>query len=103
MSTYYATLGLAMAAAGILTDVAGARTTWALAGCVYLVASLVAFTMTRRVREEAERRAGLQPVATATGVERIEALMAEIDVTKQQELEQPPKKLPYLPRRRASG
>jgi MFS family permease len=103
MSTYYATLGLAMAGAGILTDVAGARTTWALAGCVYLVASLVAFTMTRRVREEAERRTGLRPVADVTGVERLEALMAEIEVTKRAEQHRRPKKLPYITRRRASG
>jgi MFS family permease len=103
MSTYYGTLGLAMAGAGILTDVAGARTTWALAGCVYLVAALVAFPMTRRVRADAEARLGLQPVAAASGVDRIEALMTEIDATRVQEQQQRPRKLPYIHRRRASG
>ena len=103
MSTYYGTLGLAMAGAGVLTDVAGARTTWALAGCVYLVASLVAFPMTRRVRAEAEARVGLRPVAPPTGIERIESLIAEIDSQRRLEQEQRPKKLPYIRRRRASG
>ncbi len=103
MSTYYATLGLAMAGAGILTDVAGARTTWALAGCVYLVAALVAFPMTRRVRADAEARLGLEALAPVTGVQRIEALMTEIDATRVQEERQRPRKLPYIPRRRASG
>ncbi len=103
MSTYYGTLGLAMAGAGILTDVAGARTTWAIAGCVYLVAALIAFPMTRRVRADAEAQLGLRPVPAATGVERIESLMAEIDATRRLEREQRPRKLPYIPRRRASG
>ena len=103
MSTYYATLGLGMAGAGILTDVAGARTTWALAGCVYLVASLVAFPMTRRVRAEAEERIGLRPVASAAGVQRIQALMLEIEQAHMREAAQRPRKLPYVPRRRASG
>jgi hypothetical protein len=40
-------LGLAMAAAGILTDQFGARVVWTAAGIVYLVAALVAVFMTR--------------------------------------------------------
>ncbi len=103
MSTYYGTLGLAMAGAGILTDVAGARTTWALAACVYLVAALVAFPMTRRVRADAEARLGLGALPPVTGVQRVEALLTEIDATRVQEEQQRPRKLPYIPRRRASG
>jgi MFS family permease len=47
MSSNYAVLGLAMAAAGILTDVFGARTVWIAAGAIYLLGSLVALLMTR--------------------------------------------------------
>ena len=96
MSIYYGVLGVAMAAAGILTDVAGARTTWALAGCVYLIASLTAFVMTRRTRETLE-------VKPETGIERLESLLTEIDTTRTTERARPPRRLPYIPRRRASG
>ena len=47
MSSNYAVVGLAMAAAGVLTDVFGARTVWIAAGCLYLVAAVVALVMTR--------------------------------------------------------
>jgi MFS family permease len=47
MSTNYAVLGLGMAAAGVLTDLVGARTVWIAAGGLYLVAAVVAFAMTR--------------------------------------------------------
>jgi MFS family permease len=47
MSTNYAVLGLGMAAAGVLTDLVGARTVWIAAGGLYLVAAVVAFVMTR--------------------------------------------------------
>ena len=47
MSSNYAVLGLAMGAAGVLTDLVGARTVWIGAGAVYLVAALVALVMTR--------------------------------------------------------
>ena len=47
MSSNYAVLGLAMAAAGVLTDVLGARTVWIAAGVIYLFAALVAFVMTK--------------------------------------------------------
>jgi MFS family permease len=47
MSSNYAVLGLAMAAAGVLTEVVGARTVWIAAGVLYLFAALVAFVMTK--------------------------------------------------------
>jgi hypothetical protein len=47
MSSNYAVLGLAMAAAGALTALYGARAIWIAAGTVYLLGSLVAFAMTR--------------------------------------------------------
>ena len=47
MSSNYAVLGLGMAAAGVLTDLFGARAVWMAAGCIYLFGSLVAFLMTR--------------------------------------------------------
>jgi MFS family permease len=47
MSTNYAVLGLSMAAAGVLTDVFGARSVWIAAGVIYLFGSLVALVMTR--------------------------------------------------------
>ena len=47
MSSNYAVVGLAMAAAGVLTDVVGARAVWIGAGVLYLVASVVALVMTR--------------------------------------------------------
>jgi MFS family permease len=47
MSSNYAVLGLAMAAAGVLTDMLGARTVWIAAGVIYLFAALVAFVMTK--------------------------------------------------------
>jgi MFS family permease len=47
MSSNYAVVGLAMAAAGVMTDVVGARTVWIAAGCLYLFAAGVALVMTR--------------------------------------------------------
>jgi MFS family permease len=47
MSSNYALLGLAMAAAGVLTDLFGARLVWLGAGIAYLVSALVALAMTR--------------------------------------------------------
>ncbi len=100
MSMYYGVLGLAMAGAGLLTDVAGARATWALSGCVYLVAALAALVMMRHTREALEAR---EAGRSASGVERIESLLAEIEVTREIEKKRPPRKLPYVHRRRASG
>jgi MFS family permease len=47
MSSNYAVLGLAMAAAGVLTDMFGARAVWIAAGLVYLFGAFVALLMTR--------------------------------------------------------
>jgi len=47
MSSNYAVVGLAMAAAGVLTDLVSARAVWVAAGVLYLVAAVVAFFMTR--------------------------------------------------------
>ena len=47
MSSNYAVLGVSMAAAGVLTDVFGARTIWLAAGAVFFFASFVALVMTR--------------------------------------------------------
>jgi hypothetical protein len=47
MSSNYAVVGLAMAAAGVLTDAVGARAVWVGAGVLYLFAAAVAVFMTR--------------------------------------------------------
>ena len=47
MSSNYAVVGLAMAAAGVLTDVVGPRAVWIGAGVLYLCAAAVALVMTR--------------------------------------------------------
>jgi len=47
MSTNYAILGLAMAAAGVLTDAYGPRWVWGVAGVVYLVAAFLTLVVTR--------------------------------------------------------
>jgi MFS family permease len=47
MSSNYAVVGLAMAAAGVLTDLYGPRAVWIAAGVLYLFASFVALLMTR--------------------------------------------------------
>jgi MFS family permease len=99
MSIYYGVLGVAMAGAGVLTDAAGARTTWALSGCIYLVASLIAFVMTRRTREAIEAPREVAP----TSFQRLESLLTEVDATRAVERARAPRRLPYIPRRRASG
>ena len=82
MSSYYAVLGLSMAGAGILVDAAGARAAWALAGMVYLAASVLAFVFTSRTRDVApESRRRREPA----GLERLRALMNEVDETRQRE------------------
>jgi MFS family permease len=98
MSLYYGVLGLAMAGAGILTDAAGARTTWAVAGGIYLVAACIAFVMTRRARAALD--AG--EARPATGIQRLEALITEVDTTRAVERAREPRRLPYIPRRRVS-
>lgn len=47
MSTNYGVLGLAMAAAGVLTDRYGARDVWLAAGCIYLAGAAVSLVFTR--------------------------------------------------------
>jgi MFS family permease len=93
MSTYYAVLGLAMAGGGLLVDAAGARAAWATAGAVYLAAAVMAFVLTRRARDaaEVERR-----VVEPPGLERIRALMSEIDETRRREQQRLPTDVPRL-------
>jgi MFS family permease len=50
MSSTYLTLTGAMALAGPLTNALGGRAMWAIAACVYLVGSIVAAVMVRRLR-----------------------------------------------------
>ncbi len=110
MSTNYAVLGLAMAAAGVLTDMFGARAIWIAAGIVYLFGSLVALLMTRWLpvaqADEQEAieassesavaalgngdasRIVLEPApngAQTSGLERIATLLEEIDARRERE------------------
>ena len=100
MSLYYACLGVGMVVAGVLTDAVGARTVWALAGAVYLVAALIAFVMTRRIREAAIAE---RPELADDGLQRMGRLLDEIDETRRAEAERPPRSLPYVPRKRAGS
>lgn len=79
MSTYYAILGLSMAAGGVLVDSVGARASWAIASGIFLVAAALAVVLTAGLREE---RA---PATAPSGLERIRVLMDEIDDTRQRE------------------
>jgi hypothetical protein len=104
MSSNYAVMGLAMAAAGVLTDEFGARAVWIGAGVVYLTSSLVALVLTRwlpvAVAEEqgafeASSESAVAALATGngagqehppaddgkpeSGLERIATLLEEID------------------------
>jgi MFS family permease len=85
MSTYYAVLGLAMAGGGLLVDYAGARSAWATAGGVYVVAAAMAFVLTRRTQDAARA----EPVAESepAGITRLRALMSEIEETRRTEQE----------------
>ena len=110
MSSNYAVLGLAMAGAGVLTDVFGARAVWIAAGAIYLFGSLVALVMTRwlPVRSAEEQEAieassesavaalgngdahavEPEPVgngAPASGLERIATLLEEIEARREVE------------------
>jgi len=117
MSSNYAVLGLAMAAAGVLTDQFGARAVWAGAGVVYLLAAAVAFALTRwlPVAVEDEQSAfdassesavaglayangngqGHEPAADdgdgerAGGLERIATLLEEIEARRKAEARRP--------------
>jgi MFS family permease len=83
MSTYYGVLGLAMAGGGLLVDYAGARAAWATAGAVYFVAAVMAFVLTRRIRDAAH--ADARRTAEPAGMDRIRALMTEIEETRHRE------------------
>jgi hypothetical protein len=83
-------LGIAMAGGGLLVDGAGARVAWAAAGVVYLLSTVLAFALTPSSREE--RRTAAASVsepgaAEPTGLDRIRALMDEIDEAHQREHE----------------
>lgn len=79
MSTYYAILGLSMAGGGLLVDSIGARASWTVASGIFLVAAVLAVALTARLRESEG------PARAPGGLERIRALMEEIDETRQRE------------------
>jgi MFS family permease len=112
MSSNYAVAGLAMAAAGVLTDVFGARTIWIAAGCIQLLGALIALLVTRwlPVRSEEERIAIEESAESAvaalgngnghvtpsgpeeagpTPVERIATLLEEIEARRELEARRP--------------
>ncbi len=114
MSSNYAVVGVAMAAAGVLIDLVGARAVWIAAGGLYLVAAGVALVMTRwlPVAQEDEWSAveassesavaalgngHMEPVAvqeTANGaheppLERIATLLEEIEARRELEARRP--------------
>jgi MFS family permease len=85
MSSNYAVVGLAMAAAGVLIGVVGARAVWIGAGCLYLFAALVALVMTRWLPVEQEEEwqaieASSESAAAALGNGHPEPAEAEVAV-----------------------
>ncbi len=73
MSSTYATLALAMGAAGALTGLVGGRAMWAIGGGIWLCCSVAALAMTRDLGVPAEERAGRREAveagdAVSTGV-----------------------------------
>jgi MFS family permease len=114
MSSNYAVLGLAMAAAGVLTDVFGARAVWIAAGLIYIVAAFVALVLTRwlpvTTSEEhdafeassesavaalangnggAHDRGSDKSIDRETGLERIATLLEEIEARRAAESRRP--------------
>jgi MFS family permease len=110
MSSNYAVLGLAMAGAGVLTDVVGARAVWIGAGVVYLFAALVALVVTKWLPVVAEEEqqaieASAESAVAAlangngayggpekdgtpgSGLERIATLLEEIEARRAREAE----------------
>jgi MFS family permease len=115
MATFYATLGLGMAAAGPITDALGGRWMWGIAGCVYLVGAAIAFVLVSRIRAAglavepapaavsepvAEPAAGPvpgngaaagdEPVPVAagdSGFDRLVALLSEVEQSRSRETE----------------
>jgi MFS family permease len=97
MSSNYALLGLAMAAAGVLTDAYGARWVWGMAGGTYFAAAVLALLVTRwlPVSQDAESEildlhaeaaahaigdvapAAVEPVTTAPGPDPSAAAVAQ--------------------------
>jgi MFS family permease len=101
MSVYYACLGIGMAAAGLLYDVVGARIVWGIAGGVYLLAAILAFVFTHRIRADLEVRLEAEGFSVhRTGIDRLEDLLGEVDATREDERTRPKKLLPYIPRKR---
>ena len=108
MSSNYAVLGLAMAGAGVLTDLVGARAVWIGAGVVYLFAAAVALVVTRWLPVETadEQRAievssesavaalngGFHGTSEsrAPGLERIATLLEEIEERREVEARKAP-------------
>jgi hypothetical protein len=72
---------------------------------VYLLAALVAFPMTRRMRDEIDvsRRLTVVESPPASGLQRLEMLLTEIDTARKLEEERPSRRLPYMPRGRAGS
>ena len=114
MSSNYAVLGLAMAAAGVLTDAFGARAVWIGAGAVYLFAALVALALTRWLPVAVDEEQGAFEAssesavaalvngngnghgrgadaegARASGLERIATLLEEIEARREAESRRP--------------
>jgi MFS family permease len=100
MSLYYALLLAGMGGAAALTDLFGPRTTWLVAGGIYLSAAMIALVMTRRIREEALALLAAEP---RDGVDRMERLLGEVDATRERERTRPRRALPYVPRRRTGS
>jgi MFS family permease len=111
MSSNYAVVGLSMAAAGVFTDLFGARAVWIGAGVLYLVAAGVALLMTRwlpvaqeeeweAVEESSESAAAAltnghardpEPAdnGAAPPLERIATLLEEIEARRATEAQRP--------------
>ena len=110
MSSNYAVLGLAMAGAGVLTDVVGARAVWIGAGVVYLFAAFVALVVTKwlpvvaeeeQLAIEASAESAVAALANGngahaapekdgtpvSGLERIATLLEEIEARRAREAE----------------
>jgi MFS transporter, DHA3 family, macrolide efflux protein len=110
MSSNYAVLGLAMAGAGVLTDVVGARAVWIGAGVVYLFAAAVALVVTKwlpvvaeeeQLAIEASAESAVAALANGngaydmpekdgtpvSGLERIATLLEEIEARRAREAE----------------
>ncbi len=97
MSTYYAILGLSMAGGGLLVDSVGARASWAIASCIFLVAAAFAVVLTARLGERAV------PALAPSGLDRIKVLMDEIDETRQREQQRGPAEVAVLSPRDAES